>query len=142
MVSAPADRIVGGGPPDWRSEASAYAPYASRTLVPAPGGDRLYALGMRPGPESGDRMWPVGSTGIWVFDLETLRLLDHWPAAAPYVSLGVSPDGRWLTAIGQGGVDSDGNAAAWPWSASIHDTTDGRLALRLGALGDSPVHVP
>ncbi len=52
------------------------------------------------------------------------------------MSIALSPDGRWLTAVGQPGIDVAGNAAGWGSSVSIHDTVDGRLALQLGQLGE------
>jgi hypothetical protein len=125
--------------PTWTGVSSDLALYATPQLVAEPGGTRLFAIGTAVGTAGGNRGWLAGSTGVWVFDTRTFVNVDHWPAAAAYTSIALSPDGRWLTAAGQGGVDVAGNPSGWDASVSIHDTVDGRLALQLGNLGESQV---
>jgi hypothetical protein len=126
-------------PPTWATATPAFPLYPSQ-LVAAPGETRIYALGMAAtGSALGSRDWRAGSTGVWVFDTTSFSLVDHWPAAAPYASIALTPGGRWLIAAGQNGVDVAGNTAGWDSSVSIHDTVDGRLALQLGRLGEVAV---
>ncbi|HET9458125.1 MAG TPA: hypothetical protein VFO78_12330 [Candidatus Limnocylindrales bacterium] len=115
---------------------SDYRPWFESSLVADPAGSRLYALGMRGGAEPQTRRYPSGSTGVWVMDATTLEVLAWWPPAGPYVGLGLSRDGDWLTAIGQAGVDTDGNDSAWPFTVSVHDTSDGRLALQIADIAE------
>lgn len=126
-------------PPVWTTSSPAFPTYPSQ-LIAAPGETRIYALGMAPtGTALASRDWRSGSTGVWVFDTSLFSLVDHWPAAAAYTTIALTPDGRWLTAAGQNGVDVAGNAAGWDSSVSIHDTVDGRLVLQLGRLGEAGV---
>jgi hypothetical protein len=127
-------------PPVWATSSSDFPLYSWSQLIGAPGEARIYALGVAPtGTALASRDVRFGSTGVWVFDTSLFSLVDHWPAAAAYTSIAVSPDGRWLTAAGQNGVDVAGNPAGWDSSVSIHDTVDGRLALQLGRLGEFAV---
>jgi hypothetical protein len=124
-------------PPVWTNGSSDFPSYFWPQLIGAPGSTRVYALGMTAsGAALASRDWRFGSTGVWVFDTSAFALVDHWPAAAAYTSIALSPDGRWLTAVGQPGIDVAGNASGWGSSVSIHDTVDGRLALQLGQLGE------
>ena len=124
-------------PPVWANGSSDFPSYFWPQLIGAPGSTRVYALGLAAsGTALASRDYRFGSTGVWVFDTSPFALVDHWPAAAAYVSIALSPDGRWLTAVGQPGIDVAGNAAGWGSSVSIHDTADGRLALQLGQLGE------
>jgi hypothetical protein len=125
--------------PTWTGVSSDLALYATPQLVAEPGGTRLFAIGTAVGTAGGNRGWLAGSTGVWVFDTRTFVNVDHWPAAAAYTSIALSPDGRWLTAVGQGDVDVAGNPSGWDASVSIHDTVNGRLALQLGNLGEGQV---
>jgi len=117
--------------PNWATMASDYTPWSTPALLGDPSGTRLFAVGMKEGPLSYGRDQFLGSTGIWTFDAATLELADHWPAAGPYVGLRVSRDNRWVYALGNGGSDQDGNASGWPPTISVHDATDGRLAVQL-----------
>jgi hypothetical protein len=125
--------------PRWTTVTSDFPTNNTPQVVVEPGGTRLYTIGHMPVDPNGSGDWRTGSTGVWVFDISAFALVDHWPAAAAYTSIALSPDGRWLTAIGQAGVDVGGNPAGWSSSVSIHDTSDGRLALQLGELGESEV---
>jgi hypothetical protein len=126
-------------PPVWIGVYSDYTLYSAPQLVAEPGGTRLYALGTIAGQLDGYGGGGSGSTGVWVFDTRTFANVDHWPAAASYVALGITRDGRWLEATGAPGMDVDGNPSGWEASLTIHDTVDGRVALQLGNLGDWPV---
>jgi hypothetical protein len=126
--------------PVWATATSDFPHYSLPQLVAAPGGTTLYAVGLTvPAAEDYSGEWRLGSDGIWVIDSSSLALVGHWPAAAAYGSIAISPDGEWLTAVGQGGADVAGNPAGWEWSASIHDTADGHLAIQLGSLGEYQV---
>ncbi|MDQ5841204.1 MAG: hypothetical protein M3537_08705, partial [Chloroflexota bacterium] len=126
-------------PPDWVTFGSDLRLYNTPQVIPEPGGNRLFALGLI----QGDRGYGgpnFTSTGIWVFDGRAFALVDRWTALTAYGSLGLSNDGRWLMAAGQPGADADGNPANWDSSLTIHDTIDGRPALQLGSLdGDSQI---
>ena len=101
-------------------------------LVAAVDGSRLYALGLSSGP--GD----VGtSTGVWVFDAETLELLDHWEPRALLTSLAVSADGRFVYASSAAGYDVDGREnPRWPASVTVYDATTGEIVVLYGSVGD------
>ena len=124
-------------PPVWATGSSDFPSYSWAQIMGAPAGTRVYALGLAaPATDPASRDWRFGSSGVWVFDTAAFALVDHWPAAAAYASIALSPDGRWLTAAGQPGIDVAGNPSGWGSSVSIHDTVDGRLALQLGQLGE------
>jgi len=125
--------------PEWTNLGSDLRLYNNPQVIPEPGGDRLFALGMVPG-DRGYGGPNFASTGIWVFDGRAFALVDRWTALTAYGSIGLSDDGRWLMAAGQSGIDADGNPASWESSLTIHDTIDGRPALQLGSLdGDSQI---
>jgi hypothetical protein len=130
-------------PPAWSGVYSDFPTYGEHLLVAEPDGTRLFAIGITDGTAFGRGDLPSGSTGVWVFDTRTFANVDHWPAAAAYSSIALSADGRWLTAVGQAGIDVAGNPAGWESSISVHDTSDGRLALQLGSLGlGQPLTLP
>jgi hypothetical protein len=128
-------RPPSGARTTWSGGRSATDPAPARTLVGSPDGRVLFAIGA--GPEPGT------SSGIWVFDARTLRLLERWPALASYESLTLLEDGRWLAALGRPGVTATGGPADWGTSVTIHDTVTGRPVVRLGDLGtDDAVAFP
>ena len=130
-------------PPAWSGVYSDFPTYSEHLLIPERGGTRLFAIGTTDPRTFGRGDVRSGSTGVWVFDTRTFANVDHWPAAAAYVSIALSPDGRWLTALGQAGIDVAGNPAGWESSISVHDTSDGRLALQVGSLGlGQPLTLP
>lgn len=135
-IGRPGDFATGRRPAVLGSFASDYHPWSESTVLADQAGSRLYVLGMREGDGSESQRYPYGSTGVWVIDATTLEVLAWWPPAGPYSGIGLSRDGRWLTAIGQAGVDTDGNESAWPFTVSVHDTSDGRLALQIADLGE------
>ena len=120
-------RPPSGASTTWSGARSATDPAAARALVGSPDGRVLFAIGA--GSE------PGSSSGIWVFDTHTLRLLERWPALASYESLTLFEDGRWLAAVGRPGVTATGEPAEWGTSVTVHDTITGRPVLRIGDLG-------
>jgi hypothetical protein len=100
-------------------------------LVLSPDGQRLYALGFALGANVNGGGMP---TGVWVFDAESLNLVDHWPPTAMLNSLAVSADGRFVYAAGANGFDVDGNEALWPASVTIHDAFSGEVQVIYGAV--------
>ena len=97
-------------PPVWVDMFSDLILWSMPQLVAEPGGTRLYALGAVSNPVDGYGGWAPGSTGIWVFDTLTFANVDGWPAQAAYASLAITPDGRWLTAVGSPGHGCRGPA--------------------------------
>jgi hypothetical protein len=139
-VDPTAPEPAGGAPPmglprpaDWASLASDFRVYSTPQLVPEPGGERLFAIGVN--ARTDYSRFGYASTGVWVFDSADGRLLDRWGAVAAYQNLGVSADGRWLYAAGAPGVDDQGKESQWEASLTIHDLADGRPAAQLGQLG-------
>jgi hypothetical protein len=96
-------------------------------LVVSPDGERIYALGVGLGPS--DAGTP---TGIWVFDAETLNLVDHWLPRAMLTSLGVSPDGQFVYAAGANGFDVKGIQNQWPSSVTVYDAATGEIQVIFG----------
>jgi hypothetical protein len=101
-------------------------------LVASVHGTRLFALGLSSGPSE------VGtSTGVWVFDAETLELLDHWEPRALLTSLAVSADGRFVYASSAAGYDIDGREnPRWPASVTVYDATTGEIVVLYGRIGE------
>jgi hypothetical protein len=131
--SRPSDGPGSGLAPEWATLGSDLHLYYRPQLVPEPGTNRLFALGVL--EQRTTEQFGYGSSGIWVFDGAELSLLDHWEALAAYGSIGLSSDGRWLLAAGEQGVDAEGRQASWESSITVLDTSDGRPALQLGRLG-------
>src|SRR4029077_12109176 len=94
----------------------------------------LYAVGAQAGIGTGRTGPLLASTGIWAFDAQTLGLVAHWTAAAMYDQVGVSPDGRYVLAVGLEGMTADGRLADWDSSLVIHDVRDGRAVEQIGHL--------
>jgi hypothetical protein len=133
----------GGGPPDYPGDG---VPLTDRSMLFGnPGafavtsdGDRAYALGEATGPGDstvGGPEAPVRSTGVWVLDLATRRIIDHWPATARYHQIAVSPDGREVIAVGMAGMDADGRANPGQLhSITVFDAVTGDVRLVAGEL--------
>jgi hypothetical protein len=119
-------RPTAGRPTTWADGRSTIEGRGPRTLVGSPDGLLLYAVGVGSVPEA--------SSGVWVFDAQTLETVERWPAAAAYTSIALLENGRWLAAIGRPGVTSDGNPASWGTSLTVHDATTGRPVLVVGDL--------
>ena len=120
------ERPPPGPPTTWSYGRPATDTPRERRLVGSPDGRLLFAIGIGSEPES--------SSGIWVFETQTLQLLERWPALSAYTSLTLLEDGRWLAAVGRPGVTATGGPATWGTSLTIHDTTTGRPIFRIGDL--------
>jgi hypothetical protein len=119
-------RPPSGSPTTWSDGRPATDAPRERMLVGSPDGRLLFAIGTGSDRDS--------SSGIWVFDTQTLQLLERWPALAAYESVTLFEDGHWLAAIGRPGVTAAGGPAEWGTSVTIHDTSTGRPVLRIGDL--------
>ena len=107
-------------------------------MVASADGTRIYALGVD--PPNGEET--VGSTGIYVFDAESLAVAGHWAPTADFASLAISPDGRHVYAAGQAGVDAAGNVSDHEASITVYETADGSIDLIAGRLGTTPLYFP
>jgi hypothetical protein len=118
---------------DWLAPAAAAKSFLRGGVILSPDGSTVYAIGVRAvsgGPDSS------GSTGVFVFDAESLASTGHWQPTADFVSLAMSRDGRFLYAAGLPGVDADGQGnASMAASITVFDTSDGSRRLIAGLLG-------
>jgi hypothetical protein len=101
-------------------------------LVGSRDGSLLYAIGMRSTAGELSSGPLQASTGIWVFDANTLALLARWPASSMYDEIGLTPDGRFVLAAGLEGVTADGRVADWASSLTFHDAQSGSVAEQIG----------
>jgi hypothetical protein len=120
--------------PSWTPVTSDLRMWYGPQLVAEPGGSRLFAIGLTQ-QEAPSRSYAFKSSGIWVFDTSDFGLADHWSPVTGYGSIGITRDGRWLTAAGMPQMDAEGRPTDWQASLTVIDTSDGRAALRLGRLG-------
>lgn len=111
----------------------------SSGLVISADGSRLYALGVNPAAEGAE---PSGSTGVYAFDLSEGTALSRWAAAADFVSLALSSDGKFVYAVGMPGVDANGKQAAQPASVTVYDAATGEIRLVAGSLGSRMMVFP
>jgi len=119
----------------WMAPAVVAKVYLEPGMVASPDGTRIYALGVDP-PNGED----AGSTGIFVFDAESLEQASHWAPTADFASLAISPDGLHVYAAGQPGVDAAGNVSADEASITVYATADGSIDLIAGRLGTTPLY--
>ena len=107
-------------------------------VVVSTDGTRIYGLGVDAlgGDGSG------GSHGIYAFDATTLEPIGHWAPTADFASLAISPDGRFVYAAGQNGVDATGSLAPYWASITVYDTADGSVRLVAGDLGSDGLFFP
>jgi hypothetical protein len=71
-----------------------------------------------------------------VFDTVAMRAIDHWAPPADLVSVGVSPDGKYVYVAGAPEVDASGaRRIGAPASLIVFDAADGKIRLIAGALG-------
>jgi hypothetical protein len=113
-------------PTAWSDGRSTIEARGERSVVGSPDGRLLFAIGAGSNPD--------GTSGVWVFDAQTLEVIEQWPALASYASVSLLEEGRWLAAIGRPGVTPAGGLASWGTSLTVHDTTSGRPILRIGDL--------
>jgi hypothetical protein len=121
----------------WQPTRPAGGPLGT-ALVGSADGSLLYAAGFG-FPTTPGSVGDLDSTGIWVFDSHSLDLLAHWQPVAAYDSLALTPNGRYLLAMGNPGgkeLDLFGNHGR---ELALIDPTDGstiailrRLVLQLG----------
>jgi hypothetical protein len=123
-VSLLGARPARGDPVAWSDGRSATQWSGSRSMVGSADGRLLYAAGDGPATDS--------TSGIWVFDTETLDVVERWPALAAYESLTLFENGRFLAALGRPGVTATGGPAEWGPSVTVHDASTGWPVVRVG----------
>jgi hypothetical protein len=122
----------------WLAPPAAAKVLLQPALVASADGTRIYGLGVDGlGGDGGG-----GSRGIFAFDPRSLEPVGHWAPTADLTSLAISPDGRFVYAAGQEGVDAAGHQAAYPASVTVYDTTDGSVRLIAGNLGSVGLFFP
>ncbi len=131
---AAGDAPIGGVTPQWVPVAGGLSFFSLPQLVGAPDGSRLYALGFSPNAQGNLPMQP--SLGVFVFDPQTLAMVDRWDPAALYVALRPVLGGRAIAATGMASVNAAGETVPWEGSLTIHDAADGRILERFGQLGE------
>jgi hypothetical protein len=99
-------------------------------VVLSPDGARIYALGIGRG-----RSEMGVSSGVWVFDGDTLEALDRFEPRAMLTSLAVSADGTFVYASSPAGFDVAGNENPdWPASVTVYDARNGEIQVLYGAV--------
>lgn len=138
--TSPLDVLAGVGRQlgRWMAPSVAAKVFLDPALVLSPDGSRIYGLGIDAVGDLGSG----GSTGVYAFDAGTLDPIGHWSPTADFVSLAVSPDGRFVYAAGQNGVDASGNLAPYWVSITVYDTADGSIRLIAGDLGTNGLLFP
>ena len=118
---------------DWLAPTVAAKSFLRGGVLVSPDGSRIYAIGVNAeatGPEAG------GSTGVFVFEADTLANAGHWDPTADFVSLALSRDGRFVYAAGLPGVDAAGQGnGKFSASITVFDAHDGSVRLIAGLLG-------
>jgi hypothetical protein len=118
---------------DWLAPTAAAKSRVRGALAVSPDRGRVYAIGVVNG---GDEREPSGSTGLFVFDADALKVVAHHAARADYVSLALSPDGRFVYAAGLPGVDAAGRGQPRQGaSITVLSSADGAVRLIAGELG-------
>ncbi len=138
--SSPLDVLAGVGRQlgKWMAPPAAAKMFLEPAMVVSTDGTRVYALGMDAlGPDGG-----AGSHGVYAFDADSLQPLGHWAPTADLASLAISPDGRFVYAAGQSGVDATGSPANYQASVTVYDTADGSVRLIAGDLGGDGLFFP
>lgn len=113
----------------WLAPSAAAKMLLRSGIVFSPDGSRVYALGVK-----GSSFESSGSAGLYVFDAQALTFVDRWVATADFVSLAVSPDGKFVYAAGMPGVDASGNDTRQPASITVFNAADGSIRLIAGQL--------
>jgi hypothetical protein len=123
--------------PDPREGRAAWLPRANRPLPPgfelrplvgSADGSVIHAAGYAPETDV-DRL--DDSSGIWTFDADTLRVVAHWPAVGTYDSLALTPDGRYVIALGGPTLDELSAFGNHGRTIAFHDARSGEPALVL-----------
>ena len=131
-----AERPASSGPPPvWSEGRPATARPLERSLIGSSDGTLLFAIG--------DGRAPGSSSGISVFDAQTLRLLERWPALASYRWLMGFDQGRFIAALGRPGLTATGGPADWGASITVHDAMTGGAVVRIADVdGPLPIGFP
>jgi hypothetical protein len=98
-------------------------------LALSPDGRRVYALGTTGGQDIG------ASSGVWVFDAETMELLDRWEPRALLNAITVSRDGQFVYVAGAPDYDPNGRFSSWQASLTVYDALTGEIQVIHGHLG-------
>ena len=122
----------------WIAPTTLAKAFLSPALAISADGTRIYALGIDSAGGDGSG----GSRGVYVFDVSSLQPVGHWAPTADLVSLAISPDGRFVYAAGQAGVDMAGNKSADRASITVYDTADGSVRLIAGRLSSGEISFP
>lgn len=102
-------------------------------IAMSPDGSRIYAIGLMPGTDARETS---GSSGVYVFDAQSLDLVSRWQPTADFVSIATSADGSFVYAIGLPGVDAEGRRQlSQGASITVFDATNGSVRLIAGELG-------
>src|SRR5205814_5681172 len=112
----------------------------SAGIAVSPDGTRIYALGID--PSGGSSRDLGGSTGIEVFDAQSLAAIGRWPPTSDFVSIAVSSDGRLVYTAGSPRVSAAGRVAGQPASVTVFDASDGSIRLIAGSLGEQMLTFP
>lgn len=108
-------------------------------LALSPDGRRAYALGIDPnGAQGGGPL----STGVFVFDAETMAQLDHWDSIADLVSIAVSADGAFVYVAGSPEFNGNGSVTLQEASITVFDAQTGAVRLIAGQLGKGFLVLP
>ena len=119
---------------EWIAPTATAKMYLNPAIAMSPDGSRLYALAAN-GSSPIDPT--AGSAGVWVFDAQSLAVLDHWQPTADYMSITLSPDGAFAYVGATSGVDAAGRASGQQASVTVFDTRTGSVRVVCGALGDA-----
>jgi hypothetical protein len=118
----------------WLAPSAAAKVLLSSGIALSPDGTRIYALGVEPGATASDEFG--GSTGVLVFDARSMANVGRWDPTADFVSLAVSPDGRFVYAAGSPRYSADGRVTNQPASVTVFDASSGEVRLIAGRLGN------
>ncbi|HEX8026361.1 MAG TPA: hypothetical protein VF484_09155, partial [Candidatus Limnocylindrales bacterium] len=116
----------------WLAPTIAAKTFLQPAVAVSADGSRVFAIGI-----GGDRgpSELSGSSGVLAFDAGSMTSVGRWAPTADFVSLALSPDGRYLYAAGAPNVSADGSPSAAQSSITVFDTGTGSVRLIAGRLG-------
>jgi hypothetical protein len=129
-VAAASDPLLAFG--RWLAPPTLAKMFLQPGIAISPDGSRVYGLGIVGSPSARDFS---GSAGVVVFDTESMTSLGRWEPTADFVSVAVSPDGKFVYATGSSDVDAAGNETGQPASITVFNAADGTIRLIAGSLG-------